>query len=582
MRELLGPYLHRYRGRLAVGFLFTVLTTLIGLPAPWILKGAIDAIRAGASSRDLLLPAGLILATAVVGGGLRFLMRTVIIGVSRRIEYHLRLDIFDHLQRLPAAFFQENRTGDIVSRATNDLENLRLFLGPGLMNLVSTAVLYAGALTLMATLSPHLTLLALAPLPLATLIMWRSSSLFYRRNRDVQEAAGRMSAQAQEDFSGIRVVKSYVLETREEAVFRERNREYLDRNLRLARLTGFFHPLVGFVMGFATIVIIAVGGGMVARGELTVGGLAAFLGYTAMLVWPTVVMGWVVNLFQRGRASAARIEWILSTVPAIRDPEDPLPVDPIEGRVTFRKLDFSYPGATSPTLAGIDLEVPAGTTLALVGRTGSGKSTLVSLIPRLFEAPPGSVLIDGAPVERIPLALLRGAVGLVPQETFLFSESLAENIGIGSGDNPSFDPRRAALLAGLGPDLEALPDGMETIVGERGITLSGGQKQRVALARALARDPRILILDDAFASVDARTERDVLTTLRRLRSGRTVIIVTHRLSAVADADFTVVLDEGAIVERGTHAELLAAGGVYADLWTRQALEEEIDGEGAAP
>ncbi len=558
-----------------------LLTNGVGLLAPWILKYAVDGLRAGMSREKLLFFAGLTLGVAVVQGFFRFLMRNTLIGVSRLIESRLRLDIFDHLQKLPLEFFQANRTGDLISRATSDLENVRLFLGPGIMNMLNTAVLFTGAVAFMLTLSPRLMLISLIPLPLAVFLMTRVGKLFHTRYRQVQEANALMSTHAQENFSGIRVVKTHVQEERQIASYRARNEGYLARNLQLARLMGVFHPMIGFIMGLTTIIILWAGGRMIIRGELTIGGLVAFLGFMSMLIWPTIALGWVINLFQRGSASMVRINWILETVPSIRDLEEAAADASRRGAISFRGLAFTYPGTDAPVLRGIDLEIAPGQTVALVGRTGAGKSTLAALIPRLFEAPPGTLFIDGVEARLLPLALLRGMVGFAPQETFLFSDTLERNIGLGMPENGR-DARWAARAAGLEADVDDFPQGFDTLVGERGITLSGGQKQRAALARALIRDPRILILDDVFSSVDAETEKQVLANLRGITTRRTTIVITHRLTSITRADLIAVMENGRIVERGRHEELMAENGIYASMFRRQSLMEEMELEEDAP
>ncbi len=569
--ELIREHLRRRRGAILAGLLFILAANLVSQGGPWILKAAVDGLRAGQGGRRLLLLAAAMVGISIVQGVFRYLTRMSVIGVSRHIESELRMRIFDHLQRLPQSFFGANRTGDILSRATSDLENVRLFLGPGVMNLLNTLVLFAMAAVSMSLLSPRLTLYAFLPLPVAAGAVALSSTFYHRAYRRAQEANAVASSIAQENFSGMRVVKACTLEASQIGAYRKAALAYQARNLDVARLMGLFHPLIGFLLSLTTVVILWAGGRMVIREELTVGALVAFLGFMAMLIWPAVALGWVFSLLQRGTASAGRIRWILDTPPGIDEPDEPLAVTRIDGRVTFDRLTFTYPGATSPALREVSLDVPAGASLAIVGRTGSGKSTLVSLVPRLWGAPAGTVLVDGLPVERLPLGLLRGAIGFVPQDSFLFSRSLRENIAPGGGDAAG-----AVRDAGLEGDVAAMPAGLDTVVGERGITLSGGQKQRATLGRALARNPRILILDDVFSSVDARTEAAIISGLDRHLHGRTVILVTHRLTAAARLDRIAVLEAGALVEMGTHAELLAFNGRYADMWRRQQIETELE------
>lgn len=575
--ELARKYLWRYRKVVMAGFLFVILTNVTKLIAPWILKYAVDDLRAGVVMEKLLLYAGMILGVAILQGIFLFFMRNIIIGVSRHIEYQLRMEIFDHLQKLPLEFYQMNRTGDIISRATSDLNNFRMFLGPGIMNLMNTIILFPIAIAFMSSISPRLTFYSLSPLPLATLVMAWASAILHRRYRQVQEANAKMSSQAQENFSGIRVVKAYVQEDSQTEVFRLKNTDYLKKNLRLVKFLGLFHPVIGFFLGLTTIIVLWAGGRMIIRGSISLGDLVAFLAFMSLLILPTVSLGWVVNLFQRGAASAARINWILNTEPTIREPDHPEPVVSLSGAVSFRGLTFTYPGMKEPTLKNVNLEIAAGQKVALVGRTGSGKTTLVSLVPKMYSVLDGCLHIDGIDINRVPLRLLRKSIGFVPQETFLFSETLERNIILGAIEE-EVSIEAATSLAGMKPDIETFPSGYETMLGERGITLSGGQKQRTALARAIIRDPRILILDDAFSSVDAATEKTILGNLQHVMQGRTTIIITHRLSSITDADMIIVLKDGSVAETGRHDELMAAGGLYAEMFHRQSIIEELEKE----
>jgi len=570
--QRLLPYVGRHKRSLVLGLVCLFATTAFSVASPWILRHAIDDLTAAVTRSKLWNYAGFLLLLVTFEGGFRYFMRMVLIGVSRDIEFELRNDLFAHLARLPARFYQDMRIGDVMSRATSDMSAVRMVLGPGIMYTASTVATFVGTTVFMASISPLLLGLALVPLLLVSFLVRHYGRQIHDLFESVQEQLANLTALVQENLSGTRVVRAYVQEGQEEAKFAELSREFVERNRKLIHLTGILYPGIQFLMGTGAVLVLGLGGSLAVKGRITLGEFVAFGSYLAMLHWPMIALGWVMNLFERGEASMGRIVALLDTVPAIRD-KGPLPKEALAGRVTFRGLTFAY--GDLAVLRDIDLEVAAGTTVAIVGPTGSGKSTLVSLIPRLLDPPPGTVFVDGIDVHELPLATLRGAVGFVPQETFLFSATLRENVAFGLAGDGQGRVEEAAEIAQLARDVADFEKGYETFVGERGITLSGGQKQRTALARALATDPRILVLDDSLSAVDTETEERILEGLRGVMETRTTFLVSHRVSTVKEADLIVVLREGRIVERGTHEELLRHGGFYADLNRRQLLEEEI-------
>ena len=583
----LYPYLWNYKGTLLFGAVSVVFTNGIWVLFPQVIRRATDfldhttsqqgfsGLMTSAARRQLLIYCLLLLAVAFSKGIFQFLTRWLVIGISREIEYDLRNDLFRHLESLSYSFYQKTRTGDIMARMTNDLNAVRMLLGPAIMYSANTIVFTAAALFFMWRTSHKLTLYAFVPLPLASITIQYFGRKIHERFERIQAQFSDISARAQENFSGARVIRAYVQEEPEIALFEKSNQEYVERSLPLARLMGMLWPSLEAMLGLAVVMVLWLGGREVLSHRMTVGQFIAFNTYMIQLTWPIIALGWVINIFQRGTASMGRINEILSAQPEISDAEattQPFTA-PISGDIEIRNLNFSYNGV--PVLHDINLHIPAGSSLAIVGPTGSGKTTLVNLFPRIYDAPAGSLLIDDRPIREYPLALLRRNIGFVPQETFLFSDTVKNNIAFGTetaGDN---EVRVAAEAANIAADIESFPEQYETVVGERGITLSGGQKQRSAIARAIIRDPRILILDDALSSVDTYTEEKILNHLRHVMQGRTTIFISHRVSTVRNADRIAVLHHGRIVELGTHDELLERNGYYTDLYNKQLLEEEL-------
>ncbi len=583
-------YMRRYRWGYLWGTLACITTNLVAVQFPRVLGMAIDVLKSGATRHKILLFAGLLVAISLIKGIFLYAQRWILIGISRDIEFDLRNDLFRKLERQDSGFYQRYRTGDIMARMTNDLNAVRMLLGPALMYSANTVFLTVCAVFFMLRFSPYLTLVALAPMPLASILIQYFGSRIHSRFERIQASFSDISAQAQENYSGVRLVRAFAREESQIGLFERLNRQYIARALRLVQLMGMLWPTLEFILGISMIITLLAGGHLVLAHRITVGDFVAFNTYMIMLIWPIIAVGWVINIFQRGTASVKRIDELLKAKPAIDDrAADPaIPADAVlRGEIEFRHLNFSYNqtpvlhptdkdlSVGTPVLRDISLRIPAGASLAIVGPTGSGKTTLVNLISRLYEAPQGSLLIDGRPVRDYPLAMLRRNVGMVPQETFLFSETIRENIAFGAPHASAEELLKAAEAAHIRLEFEEFPQGFETMVGERGVTLSGGQKQRSAIARALLRRPAILILDDALASVDTYTEERILGGLREYTSDSTTILISHRVSTVRNADQIAVLAHGRIVELGRHDELLALDGYYADLYRKQQLEEEL-------
>ncbi|MDZ7292103.1 MAG: ABC transporter ATP-binding protein/permease [candidate division KSB1 bacterium] len=584
IRELrtLLPYLRKYRKQVGAGVLFIIITNVFSLLGPRVLRYAIDSLAQTITSRRLLYFGGLILLVSLAEGFFRYWMRQTIIVVSRLIEYDLRNDYFRHLQRMSRNFFNRISTGDLMARATNDLSAVRSFLGPGIMYSTNTIVVGTGAFVLMLSMNVKLTLLAMLPLPLMAFTVNRAMDKIHKIYEDIQAQFSKLTTRAQENLSGIRVIKAYQRERYEIDTFRDLNRDYFHKNLRLIKVEGILWSMMGLLSGLGALALLWLGGREVIRGNFTWGEFVAFYAYMSLLIWPMIALGWVINLMQQGTASMGRINRILHEEPDIKDDaHTDFAIQKIRGEIEFQNVGVSYPGRDW-SLRHINLKIPAGSTVAVVGHTGSGKSTLVNLIPRMIEPTEGRILIDGVDLRRIPLQVLRRAIGYVPQETFLFSDTIRENItfGLENGNGATTSALdgemiTASTIAQIRKEIEGFSEKFDTMLGERGINLSGGQKQRVAIARAIIRQPRILILDDALSSVDTYTEEEILRGLRDVMRERTSIIISHRVSTVKDADVIVVLKDGRIAEKGSHELLLQRDGLYAELYRQQQLEEDL-------
>jgi ATP-binding cassette subfamily B protein len=573
----LRPYLARYKARFVAGFVCLIIGQTVGALVPLAIKAGVDDLMHAVVLRQLAIVAAILIGLSVIKAFFQFWTRWILIGISRDAEYDLRNDLFRHLLRLSPRYYTENRTGDLMSKLTNDLNAVRNMIGPGIMYSATTVVIGITTISLMIHLDWKLTLMALAPMPLVSVGVKFFGAKIHARFEKIQALYSELTERVRENISGVRVVRAFCQEDAEMATFDVMNRDFVDKNRGLIWISSFLWPGMALLFAVSLMMVLVVGGRHVVRGIISVGTFAAFNVYLANLIWPIVALGWVTNMVQRGLASQGRLMTIFDAQPDINDREVPAnPVTTLKGEIEFRNLSFSYNGHA--ILKNINLHIPAGKTVAVVGATGSGKSTLVGLIPRLYDAPPGTLLIDGIPIRRIPLHTLREHIGFVPQETFLFSETIRENVRLGAPDATDAQVEHAAEISNILPEINGFPKKFDTMVGERGLTLSGGQKQRTAISRAVIRDPRILILDDALSSVDTYTEETILRQLTGVMAGRTTILISHRVSTIQNADEIVVLHDGEIVERGTHAELLAMSGYYTELYNKQLIEEALEEE----
>ncbi|HTA71587.1 MAG TPA: ABC transporter ATP-binding protein [Bryobacteraceae bacterium] len=571
-----GPYLWRYRRGLALGMGALILKDLLAAALPLVIRSGVDSLTRGFRIQLVFQFAALLVALSLIKGIFQYWMRVILIGISRDVEYDLRNDLFSHLVKLSSDFYARFRTGDIMARSTNDLNAVRMMLGPGIMYWTETMFTAVLTIAVMLSVDWKLTLISLIPAPVVSVVVILFGQRIHHRFEIIQKMFSDISSRVQENLSGVRVIRAYAQEDAEMRKFETLNLDYIAQNIRLARLSALFMPLLQALVGVSFLMVLLAGGYRLLQHRISLGSFVMFNTYTGMLVWPMIALGWVVNLMQRGTASWNRIMELMQEQPSIakREPATSSPLPQTAGALRFDNVEVRYP--TGAALKNVDLEIPSGSTVAIVGHTGSGKSTLVSLIPRLLDPTRGAVYLDGVNLKNLDPEWLRRQIGFVPQETFLFSATLAENIAWGVEQATEADVARAAELAGLGPDIASFPAGYQTMIGERGLTLSGGQKQRVAIARAILRDPRILILDDALSSVDTLTEERILTGLAGVMRGRTTILISHRVSTVQTAGRIFVIEHGQIAEQGTHAELITNGGYYADLYQKQLLEEELE------
>jgi ATP-binding cassette subfamily B multidrug efflux pump len=573
----LAPYFAPYRTGIVLGFILVLITNVFQVAAPTVLGKAIDAVTAAASTSTIFRHAALLVVVALLSGVARFAHRQLLNGISRRIENDLRVSYFDHLLTMDAAFFARQRTGDLMTRAVSDIGAVRQAIGPAVMYSVNTLTVTALSLTVMLRISPKLTLFSLIPMVLMAPVTLYFGNAIHHRWTKIQDQLDRITTMVQENLNGVRIVRAYVQESEQEADFDAVSREYIDRNVALARVSSVFDPALGFLTSAGLLIVMLIGGRQVMDGQLTIGELVAFNTYLVMLIWPMIAIGWVTSLFQRGAASYRRLRDIFEAKPLVASPERAEPIT-VRGGVEFRNVSFRYPQSQRLVLEDVSFTIEPGQTAAIVGPTGAGKSTIVALLTRRYDPTSGVVLLDETPLQTISFEQLRAAIGIVPQDAFVFSETIAENIALGlpAGDTAGEQIERVAEIAKLDEAVAEFPMGYQTRLGERGVNLSGGQRQRTTLARALARDPRVLILDDALSAVDTHTETQILEALQRVLAERTAIIVSHRVTAVMHSDIIFVVADGRIVEQGTHNELIQQRGLYASLLRRQLLEEGLD------
>jgi ATP-binding cassette subfamily B protein len=576
IKELLTlkKYLRKQSRGILLGFIFVFLTNAFSLLIPWILKYTVDGIKLGITHNKLLQYAILLLLVTCIQGVFRFFMRMRLIGISRKIEYELRNDFFRHLESLSPSFFSQWKIGEIMSRATNDLNAVRMVLGPGIMNFFNTIILATASISLMLSINVRLTLYAMIPLPVLSILIKYFSAILHLRYEKVQAYYAQMSSKVQENISGIRVIKTYNQENNEIQFFREMNNNYVVKNMSMVKIWGLFFPFMLFVAGLGMLIVLWFGGKEVMGGIISLGEFVAFSGYLMMLVWPMMAFGWVISLIQRGAASMKRINQIFESKPDIKSARKPAKIKDIKGNIEFKGVYFAYNG--KQVLKDINLRIRRGTKLGIIGPVGCGKTSLINLLPRFYDVSQGEILLDGVDIRKIPLNLLRSNIGYVPQDSFLFSDTIKNNIGFGLETFTNEQIIEAAKISRFDQEVYEFPDKYESMMGERGITLSGGQKQRTALARAITIEPRILILDDAFSSVDTRTEEEILGELKNIFKNRTVLIVSQRISTIMEADHIIVLDEGRIVEQGTHKELLNNKGIYYRIYKEQLLTQELE------